>query len=110
MVSAEIILWSRLKNKQLKGLKFRRQYSIGNFVVDFYCPEFKLVIELDGMTHDNSENKDIKRQEFIESFGIKCLRFTNNNIYKELDKVLEFILNTLPPRPSATPPCKGGDK
>jgi len=65
MVSTEIILWSRLKNRQLKGLKFRRQYSIGNYIVDFYCPEHRLAIELDGMTHDNTEKFDIIRQKYI---------------------------------------------
>ena len=95
MPDAEVLLWSELQNKQLKGLKFRRQQGIGPYVVDFYCPEFKLAIELDGDSHFNDEKiykHDQKRQKYIESFGIKFLRFTNENVYKNLGFVLSEIL------------------
>ncbi len=93
MPKAEWILWDELKNKKLKGYKFRRQFSIDNFVVDFYCPKLKLVIEIDG---DNHLNKDVVeydkfRQEIIESLSIKVIRFTNNEVYENLNKVVEEI-------------------
>ncbi|MBI5422403.1 endonuclease domain-containing protein [Candidatus Peregrinibacteria bacterium] len=90
MPKAEIILWSRLKGGQLKGLKFRRQYGVGPFVIDFYCPEHKLAIELDGDSHctPEAEKYDQDRQSYIESFGIKFLRFTNADIYENLGEVL----------------------
>lgn len=91
MVQAEIILWSRLKGKALLGLKFRRQHSVGNYILDFYCPLLKLGIELDGQTHENSFDYDNKRQVYIESLGIRILRFNNIDIYNGLELVLEEI-------------------
>jgi very-short-patch-repair endonuclease len=90
---AEVILWSRLKNKGLDGYKFRRQYSIGKFVMDFYCPRLKLAIVVDGDSHfsEKSEPYDKERQRFIESFEISFLRFTNRDIYENLDEVLAAI-------------------
>ena len=95
MTNAEVLLWSELKNRQLKGVKFRRQQGIGPYVIDFYCPKFKLAIELDGSSHFDDEKiykYDQKRQKYIESFGIKFLRFTNQDIYKNLTLVLHEIL------------------
>ena len=94
---AERILWQYLKGKQLNGFKFRRQYSIGKYVVDFYCPKAKLVIEVDGPTHlsDQAREYDRKRQRFIESFGIKFLRVTNLDVYKNIDGVILAILKNL---------------
>ena len=95
MPNAEVLLWSELKNKQLKGLKFRRQQGIGPYIVDFYCPNLKLAIELDGNSHFDDENiykYDKKRQKYIESFGITFLRFTNGNVYENLESVLNEIL------------------
>ena len=96
MPPAEIILWSKIKGKQINEYKFRRQYSIDKFVVDFYCPKLNLAIEVDGDSHSLGKEKeeyDIERQSFIESKGIRFLRFTNNEIYKNLDRVLEIITN-----------------
>jgi len=92
----ETILWSRLKNKQLGGYRFRRQFSIGRYVVDFYCPALKLVIEIDGDSHfvNDAEKYDKIRQNFIESLGIKFLRFTNLDIINNLNSVSEKILQT----------------
>ena len=93
MPKAEIVLWSKLKSKGLDGYKFRRQYSVGKFVIDFYCPSLKLAIEVDGDSHfsEVSEVSDKERQDFIESFGISFLRFTNKEIYENLDQVLAKI-------------------
>jgi very-short-patch-repair endonuclease len=93
MVKAEIVLWSKLKGHQLLGLKFRRQYSVDRYILDFYCPELKLGIELDGATHENSSGYDYQRQSYIENAGIKILRFNNQDIYHHLDLVLEAIAN-----------------
>jgi 1,4-dihydroxy-2-naphthoate octaprenyltransferase len=97
MPKAEIVLWSRLKSNALDGYKFRRQYSVGKFVIDFYCPRLTLAIEVDGDSHfsDESEPYDKARRDFIESFGISFLRFTNNEIYENLGEVLAKIENCM---------------
>jgi len=93
MPDAEIILWSRLKGRQLLGCKFRRQYSVGSFVIDFLSVEIKLGIELDGDSHfqPGAPEYDQKRQQFIESFGIMIVRILNTDIYDNLDGVLEML-------------------
>lgn len=90
---AEQLLWYQLKSKQLDGYKFRRQHGIGKYIVDFYCPKRSLVIEVDGDTHSTKEEirYDQKRQRYIESLGIKVLRFTNEDIYERIDYILENI-------------------
>ena len=93
MPEAEVILWSRLKGRQLLGCKFRRQYSVGSFVIDFFSVEIKLGIELDGDSHFQPGvcEYDRKRQQFIESFGIRIVRILNTEVYENLDGVLEMI-------------------
>ena len=98
----EIILWKELKGSQL-GKKFRRQYGVGPYSLDFYCPELGLGIELDGATHDNPESyaNDQKRTEFINSQNIRIIRFQNRDILNNLDGVVEEIKKyCLPPRPA----------
>jgi leucyl-tRNA synthetase len=92
MTKAETLLWLEIKNKKL-GERFLRQYSIHKFVVDFYCPALKLVIEVDGVTHntDDEINYDRQREEVISRLGISFLRFTNPEIYEDLHNVLEKI-------------------
>ncbi|PIR96479.1 MAG: hypothetical protein COT92_00885 [Candidatus Doudnabacteria bacterium CG10_big_fil_rev_8_21_14_0_10_42_18] len=93
----ERLLWSKLRNRQLLGLKFRRQYGIGNFVVDFCCPETKLVIELDGDSHYVGRHilpEDRKRQKYIENLGFTVLRFTNKDIQENSEGVLEKIMRS----------------
>jgi very-short-patch-repair endonuclease len=91
--TAERILWKYLKARKFLGKKFRRQYSIGTFVIDFYCPELKLAIELDGKSHDTKEIKiyDEEREEIIKTFGIVFLRFKNEEVYTNVEKVLDEI-------------------
>ncbi len=101
MPTAEVLLWNKLRNKGLSGLKFRRQYGVQKFVIDSYCPKLKLAIEVDGESHFNEAAgvRDEQRQAIIESFGITFLRFTNRDIYENLDGVLYKILeetNNLP--------------
>jgi very-short-patch-repair endonuclease len=88
---AEEQVWQKLRNKQLLGLKFRRQHTIERFIVDFYCPEARLVLEVDGAIHDYTEEEDARRQEFLESFGLQVLRFTNEQVLNYPDTVLEHI-------------------
>ena len=106
MTPAEVILWSHLRRGQLRGHRFRRQYSIGPFCVDFYCVQSKLVIELDGDSHFTPEAKsyDAQRQHYIESFGIRVLRFTNVELYDNLDGVVEAIARALEAEPPCIPP------
>lgn len=92
MTESEKQLWLYLKNEQL-GVKFRRQHSIVNYIADFYCPSLKLVIEVDGSQHfvqDGMEYDKI-REEFMNSLGIKTLRFNNNDVMKNIEGVLESI-------------------
>ena len=94
--TAELILWEHLKGKQFHGLKFRRQHPIETFIVDFYCHQAKLVIELDGKIHLKNKDADKLRSDEIEKYGIKVLRFTNEEIITDSVKVLseiEQILN-----------------
>ena len=97
MTPEEIILWSKLKNKQLDGFKFRRQMSIHNYIVDFYCPKQKLAIELDGQWHFEKETQayDKIRQNEIEQENIQILRFTNKQVRENLNGVLEVIREAL---------------
>lgn len=91
---AEDILWQRLKGKQIDGYKFRRQVSITEYVVDFYCPKLKLAIEVDGVTHSTNDEieYDNDRQARIETLGIAFLRFKNEDIFKNPEKVVTEIV------------------
>ena len=91
---SEIILWNELQGKRICGLKFRRQYGVGPFVVDFYCPKLKLAIEIDGASHfeEGAEEYDKNRQQFIERFNIKFLRFADNDVYENLEGVVTAII------------------
>jgi len=99
---AETILWSILRNKQLDGYKFHRQYSVDRYVLDFYCPALKLAIEVDGKFHLQPEaiKYDAAREAFIAGFGISFLRFTNIEILENLDNVLQRIVAWISGQPS----------
>ena len=90
---AEQKLWSLLRNRQLKGKKFRRQHAIANYVADFYCNESKLVIELDGNFHTEAETKenDKSRTNLLNELGITVLRFWNEEVMKDTEKVIKKI-------------------
>ena len=98
ITKAEFLLWSQLKNKQLKGYKFRRQHGINNYIVDFYCPTLRLVIEVDGDTHyyAGAQSYDEKRQTEIESLGIKFIRVSNHDVLDNLEGVVETLMALLP--------------
>ena len=92
----EELLWKHLKNKEL-GYKFQRQYGIDGYVVDFYCPELRLAIEIDGGYHFTPDviEYDQQRQDYIEAYDIRFLRFTNEEIYEDINKVLSVILKSI---------------
>ncbi len=97
MTEPEIILWSKLKGKQLKNAQFYRQKPIGNYIVDFYCAKFNLVIELDGSQHytDDAIEYDRVRDEYLKEAGLKVLRFTNLQIKNQLNEVLNSIYHEM---------------
>ncbi len=88
---AENKLWYQLQNRQLCGLKFRRQVPIGNFIVDFVCNEQKLVIEIDGGQHDENRKYDNWRSEMLAERGYRVIRFWNNDVLLGMDGVIEEI-------------------
>ncbi len=103
----EILLWLQLKNSQT-GFKFRRQHSIGGYIVDFYCPAKKLVIEIDGPQHFKKENKEYDkiRSSYFDGLNIKVVRFTNLEVSTETERVIRKIkeeLTTSPDLKSGTP-------
>jgi leucyl-tRNA synthetase len=89
-------LWWYLRDKRL-GIKFRRQHSVGGYILDFYCKEKRLIIEIDGGIHLQKENKeyDEVRDKYFEELGYKTLRFTNNEVENNIKKVLEKIKSHL---------------
>ena len=99
---AEALLWARLRRNQLAGLKFRRQYSVERYVIDFYCAELKLAIELDGDSHgtNDAQQYDAMRQAIIEAYGIRFLRFWNNEILRNTAGVLQRIIEAIEQSPS----------
>ena len=92
MTPAEQTLWDALKGRQVAGMKFRRQHPVGPFILDFYCPERKLVIELDGAIHEVQANRDQVRTEQLADYGYHVIRFRNDEVFDDLDSVLERIL------------------
>ncbi len=90
---AEAALWNFLKGRQLDNRKFRRQHSIGPYIVDFYCAQERLIVELDGDVHNNpiAEHYDFKRSMYLENLGYKILRFENQMVFGQLSSVLNEI-------------------
>ncbi|MDT8318231.1 MAG: endonuclease domain-containing protein [bacterium] len=93
MTDAERKLWSKIRGRQLKGHQFYRQKPIGCFIVDFYCPKAKLVIELDGGQHFSEEGmtKDGQRDSYMEGLGLRVLRFSDREVFENMRGVLEKI-------------------
>ena len=106
MTDAERSLWKQLRNCQVKDCKFRRQHPFGDFILDFVCLEYKLVIEIDGGQHNESEQDQI-RDQVLKDAGFRVVRFWNNQVLNELDAVVEAIwleLGKLTPPPSPPSP------
>jgi very-short-patch-repair endonuclease len=107
--NAERVLWFRLRDRRLAGWKFKRQAPIDRFIVDFFCAEAKLVVELDGGQHDEGRERDADRTRVLEAMGYFVLRFWNHDVLHNIDGVLEEILSTIkpyrpePPHPTPLP-------
>ena len=95
--TAEAALWKHLQRRALNGKKFRRQHSVGPYIVDFYCPECRLVVELDGQPHYEfiADPYEVERTAYLERLGMKILRFENRLIFEALDAVLQTIREEL---------------
>jgi very-short-patch-repair endonuclease len=97
MTEAESLLWQRIRRKQLKGVQFYRQKNIGNYIVDFYCPSAKVIVELDGGQHYRQEGirRDQVRDKYLEGLGLRVLRFSDREVFKNIEGVLERIFEHL---------------
>ena len=93
---AERLLWERLRAKRFFGYKFFRQYGIGNYILDFFCPEISIAIEVDGSQHAEQIEYDKERTEYLKNNNITVLRFWNNDVMKNMDAVLTEVMTHLP--------------
>ena len=109
MTRAEKILWYYLRGSSLERYKFRRQQGIGPYIVDFYCPEGNLAVELDGDSHyqHGSARRDQIKQKFIEEQGIRVIRFSDNDVRDSLPDVLAIILRELHTTPNPSSERRG---
>jgi very-short-patch-repair endonuclease len=110
---AEVLLWQQIKNKQFLGLDFDRQKIIGHYIVDFYCAEKSVVIEIDGGSHDYKIDGDIKREFFLQSLGLIVIHLLDRDIKNNLAAMMDFLrqhsaLQSNHPNPSGYP-SKGGE-
>ena len=97
LTPAEALLWSNLKNSNLEGKKFRRQYGIGPYIADFYCPECRVIVELDGAVHAGplATERDEKRTAYLKGLGIRVIRFENRAVFESIELVLNSIRHAL---------------
>ncbi|MCC6612652.1 MAG: endonuclease domain-containing protein [Anaerolineae bacterium] len=95
---AENTLWQKLRNRQLRGYKFRRQHVIDRFIVDFFCSEVALIVEVDGEIHQYTQEYDALRQEFLEALGFRFVRITNQDVVERIESVLELNADNLSSR------------
>ena len=97
--NAEELVWRFLRNRQMLGYKFKRQYSVDHFVIDFYCTELRLAVEIDGGTHNNTEQqkKDIGRQKYLEAFNIKFVRIKDEEFFGNPNKAFNKIEQAIKP-------------
>jgi len=91
MTIPERLLWGKLRDRRLAGIKFRRQHPVGPYVADYYCPAARLVIELDGLSHLGQEVPDRERQDYLEGQGLRVIRFSNDKVIYNLAGVLKAI-------------------
>ena len=92
--SAEAVLWMSLKRRQLGGFKWRRQFGVGPYVLDFYCPAARLAVELDGAVHDGRQSEDTERTQALATLGIAVFRFENRLVSEQLESVRTALLDT----------------
>ncbi len=114
MTLAEVLLWKRLKGGQVKGRDFDRQRPIGEYIVDFYCKEMRLAIEVDGNSHDFKVDKDAERQGVLEELGVRFLRFWDHDVKTDMAAVIrrieEWVDENEPTPPKGTPPQEGNGR
>jgi very-short-patch-repair endonuclease len=91
MTLSEILLWQQIKGKRVLGYDFHRQKPIDEYVIDFYCPRLKLVLEIDGDSHDGKEETDRIRQDKLESMGLAVLRFWDSDVKSNVDGIVEQL-------------------
>ncbi|HLP72649.1 MAG TPA: endonuclease domain-containing protein [Bacteroidales bacterium] len=103
MTNSERLLWEKLKEKKINGLRFRRQHPIDIFIADFYCHEAKLVVEVDGEIHKDKEDYDIGRSAEMEKFGLEVIRFKNSEIENNIEDVVRKIENAVNVRMQSPP-------
>jgi very-short-patch-repair endonuclease len=106
MTLSEVLLWNQLKNGQMLNYDFHRQKPILNYIVDFYCAELKLIIEVDGFSHDFKMDKDKTRENELKKYGLNILRFQDIEIKSNLDNVLKIIYDWVAQHPP-TPLIRG---
>ena len=106
MTDAEQALWTRLRQRQVLGHKFRRQHPLGGYIVDFVCLAEKMVVEVDGGQHDENRDYDERRSHWLEQQGYQVLRFWNHEVLQHLDAVVRAIAAALPP-PGLSPAAPG---
>jgi very-short-patch-repair endonuclease len=95
---AERILWFRLRDRRLDGWKFRRQMSLNGYIADFCCPDAKLIIELDGSQHSDRQEQDSQRTANLEASGYLVVRYSNADVMRNVEGVLEDLLRTIDPQ------------
>ena len=115
MTEAEVVLWTFLRKRALKGFKFRRQHPIGPYIADFACISERLVIEVDGATHRTAEEleHDAFRTAYMEKRGWRIVRITDLDVFENMDGVWRTVAHRLPPpaaAPPASPACGGGNQ
>lgn len=108
MTDPERLLWSRLRRRQVHGLRFRRQHPIGPYIADFACTERRLVVELDGGQHVQRKVQDTARSRWLGENGYRVLRFWNNDVLTNIDAVVHAVASAILPPPSPTLPPSGG--
>ncbi|API86204.1 endonuclease domain-containing protein [Francisella uliginis] len=102
---AEVLLWNQIKNKQFLNLDFDRQKIIGNYIVDFFCGEKMLVLEIDGYSHNDKHDYDYKRDKYLKSLNLKVINLLDNDVKNDINAVLTFLRNH--PDLKVTPPAEG---
>jgi len=102
--AAEVVLWTKLQKRQVLGKKFRRQQSVGPYIVDFFCPECGLIVELDGAPHFGffSDQYDAERTRYFEGLGLMVIRFENKYVHRGIEGVLEQIREAIRNRSRGT--------
>ena len=93
LTPAEKLFWAKVSNRQFLGLKFRRQHAVGNYIVDFYCPKYRLIIEIDGDTHALSVEKDRQRTKYLESLEYKVVRYNNRDVLNNIEGVFKDLID-----------------